>query len=265
MTRRLRTLTSTWRRFTVRPALDPTGYSPLLSAAGGDYTKNVDVYYSRGEMTRIGRQTFLVAYHAEITRPEYAAVDTTPNTVEGRQRLSRSLRTIRPLTPNTLLHLSLLNPSTAGNLMDIRPFNLRQEMAEANKPMREIPGAFLAARQQAARFATVSSLKQLGLAIQMYAQDHDQRLPPLRTMQESRSVLMEYVKSAAVFAHPISHQPYQPNSAMDGKSLGELSDPATAVLFYEATPADDGTRAVLFANGAVMRLPDALWRRDMAK
>jgi len=225
----------------------------------------VAVYYSRGDMTRIGRQNFLVAYHTEITRPAYAAVHTTPHTEEGRQQLSRSLRTVRPLTPNTLLRLSLLNPATAGNLMDIRPFNLRQEIAEANEPTRDVPGAFITARQQAARFATVSSLKQLGLAIQMYAQDHDQRLPPLRTVQESRSVLMEYVKSAAVFAHPISHQPYRPNSALNGKSLGELNDLSNSVLFYEATPADDGTRAVLFADGSVKRLSDALWRRVLMK
>ncbi len=133
--------------------------------------------------------------------------------------------------------------------------------------------------------SSVNQLKQIGLALLMYAQDYDEMLPPMQNAATVKRALLPYVRgNEAVFADPLTHQPYQPNPSLSGRrrmsfSVGggrdsrgkripprsyraDIPGPAAQVVaFYEASPAPDGTRAVLFLDGHVQVIPEAEWPR----
>lgn len=126
-------------------------------------------------------------------------------------------------------------------------------------------------------------LKQLGLALQMYAQDYDEVLPPMKSPAAVKKVLYPYVrKNDAVFLDPRTTEPYQPNASLSGKRIAwvtlsvrrsghrrptqiklpaDITRPGEMVAFYELTPAADGTRNVLFVDGHVKRYPEVEWQR----
>jgi prepilin-type processing-associated H-X9-DG protein len=69
---------------------------------------------------------------------------------------------------------------------------------------------------------------------------------------------MKNIPSERVFVHPKTGEPYQPNPSLSGKQWqGPNASDAAAV--YEAKPAEDGTRAVLFGDGHVERVTEARW------
>jgi prepilin-type processing-associated H-X9-DG protein len=131
--------------------------------------------------------------------------------------------------------------------------------------------------------SAVSQLKQIGLALLMYAQDYDEMLPPMKDAATVKRVLLPYVHgNAAVFADPLTHEPYQPNASLSGRRRSlvvtssrdshekplrrryQIEIPgstAQVVAFYEASPAADGTRAVLFLDGHVQVISASEWPR----
>jgi prepilin-type processing-associated H-X9-DG protein len=98
---------------------------------------------------------------------------------------------------------------------------------------------------QAQQEACLSNLKQLGLAMMMWAQDHDEVLPPAENWTQE---LMPYLKNDQVFRCPGAPDQqcgYAYNLALAGRKLGDIPNPAETVLFYETTlgmpsPADLG-------------------------
>ena len=123
-----------------------------------------------------------------------------------------------------------------------------------------------------------SDLKQIGLAVLQYVQDYDEKLPSMisaqsmapiresvnRRWDDPRStkvqeVLQPYIKSAEVFAHPTTHEIYRPNINVSRRQLEMLEPQSRVVTFYEASPASDGTRAVLYLDGHVRRERETDW------
>lgn len=99
-----------------------------------------------------------------------------------------------------------------------------------------------------------------------YEQDTDGKLPPfklppMKDAAQVEQVLLPYAKQDALFQHPLTHAPYQPNTSLSRQALSGFAEPATMVLYYEADQAPDGTRAVLFLDGHVRRVDPAEWRR----
>lgn len=133
------------------------------------------------------------------------------------------------------------------------------------------------------RASSTSQLKQIGLAVMMYAQDYDEVLPPMENAATVKRLLLPYVRcDEAVFVHPLTQKLFQPNPSLSRRPLSSVSvDPKTRTLrppvletrcidmgelaqvvaFYEARPAPDGTRAVLFLDGHVQVIPEAQWPR----
>jgi prepilin-type processing-associated H-X9-DG protein len=109
------------------------------------------------------------------------------------------------------------------------------------------------------RVTSLSILKQLGIAFEMYVQDYDDRLPPMTNPAAVKKALFPYVKSEAVFVHPTTREPYQPNPALSHRKRGSIEQPDKVVAFYEAHPSTDGTRRVLFADGHVEHVSEAVW------
>jgi prepilin-type processing-associated H-X9-DG protein len=130
-----------------------------------------------------------------------------------------------------------------------------------------------------------SHLKQLGVALLMYAQDYNEMLPPMKDAAAVKRLLLPYVRgNEAVFVHPQTGEPYRPNPSLSGRRRSSIAmvsgrdsrgkairprrhraeipgSPAQVVAFYEASPAPDGTRAVLFLDGHVGVIRETEWPR----
>jgi len=116
------------------------------------------------------------------------------------------------------------------------------------------------AREKARTVASMSNLRQLASAATMYAQDHDELWPEMKTAGDMPELLMV---DAVILVSPRTNEPYQPNPFIAGKSIGEIDDPISMIIFYENTPAPDGSRCVAYLDGHVGMIPAADW--DAAK
>ncbi|MBV9851884.1 MAG: hypothetical protein JO250_19630 [Armatimonadetes bacterium] len=246
LTIKLSDLNGDWRRVPVGLPADSGNmmamYATLFSGGAGD------VYYTKGDTVTVGVDQFLVAYHVPTPKIDFQALERSggqpPKPVK--------------LTPDTTLSLSLLNLHTVNSLSDIRPFDLQREIAESGAPS-PLAGLMGARDDQNLGIQSLSNLKQLGLAVLQYTQDHDETLPPMQDAATVKKAIYPYVKSDAVFINPLSKQPYVPNTSLSHRKLASVSAPASLVLYYEATPAPDNTRAVLFMDGHVKRIPESQW------
>lgn len=124
------------------------------------------------------------------------------------------------------------------------------------------------AKQKAQVINCVNNLKQLGLAVRIYANDHNDQFPPAATWCDA---IQGSVGSPKVFqcpSEPGRRCAYAFNAKLDGKKVGEI-DPQT-VLLYESDAGWNGTGGadnlkphkhssrtvnVAFADGSVQQLP----------
>jgi prepilin-type processing-associated H-X9-DG protein len=150
-------------------------------------------------------------------------------------------------------------------MVDVQPFDPARDIERPQD------------RVAAAEAQSVANLRQVGLALAQYAQDYDEKLPPMRSahslqqMREARLnppqtatvqyLLQPYARSIEIFRHPGTKRIYRPNPFLSRKSLAAINSPAQMVTFYEAVPAANGRRAVLFLDGHVERVAEADWPR----
>ena len=238
---KLKDLDGSWRR--VRVSTSEAGgavlgmYSQLLGGTGPG------VYYTKGEVVLLAGETYVIAYQ-HLIKPI--------NTME----LLRGGTPPEPenLTPETPLSLALIQLRTAGTLSDIRPFNLDQELAEGAG----VTSIVAAERDKGVNSSSVSNLKQIGLGLAMCADDHNGKLPDMSSPQSMKKALANFIRDEKVFVHPKTGKLYQPNPSMSGKEW-QGTNTVDAALVYEADPAQDGTRAVLFGDGHVERANETRW------
>lgn len=119
---------------------------------------------------------------------------------------------------------------------------------------------FSHARGNARTTQSVSNLRQLALALQMYAQDNKNKLPVLKTPADMKKALGGYLGgSDQMFISPHTGEPYAPNPAISGKTLAAFANPESIIVFYEKTPGPDGSRCVAFMDGHVEVVQGANW------
>lgn len=132
---------------------------------------------------------------------------------------------------------------------------------------------------------SADSLKIIGLALQQYLQDWDEKFPPMNSAQNLDEIekaggpnweiadasnvqqaLYPYLKTVKIFANPVTGEIYRSNSKLSGRSTFDFKDraPIVIITFYETSPADDGTRAVLYLDGHVIRERETDWPRILA-
>lgn len=236
LTLTLKELDGSWRVFSLSANTDISSQLALYVAVltGGLQT----TYYTKGETVTLSGEVYLVTYHQKFTLDP--------------KMLFKSESDLPPppeLTPNTVLSLSLLNLRNVGSLGDIQAFSLQTAL---NPPAPPAPDPAT---------ASVSNLKQIGLALIQYTQDSDEVLPPMKTADIAKAAILPYIKSDAVFYQPPTNIPYQPNTSLSHRALATFDSPTDMVVYYEAEPQSDGLRAVLFLDGHVKRLTDADWQR----
>jgi prepilin-type processing-associated H-X9-DG protein len=83
---------------------------------------------------------------------------------------------------------------------------------------------------QEAQEACLSNLKQLGLGVLMYAQDHNEVLPPAETWCDD---MFPYLKNAQVYCCPLNPYGYTYNVTLSRKPLAQIERPAETILFFE--------------------------------
>jgi hypothetical protein len=245
-------LTPAWRQFVIG---SPENLALQAMVAGAGVPPSV--FYTKGFTVSMGGETYLVTYRAQ---PKLG-----PQTGIRPGRSADEDPTAPPLlAPDATLTLSLLNLRTAGNLNDVRPFDPNTDI---EKPQD---------RAAQATAASMSNLKQLGLALMQYTQDYDDMLPQMNSATSERQIrgpapvpsrvtvqqrLWPYARAVEIFRHPTTKQIYRPNSFLSRKARDSFKSPAMVVTFYEASPDADGLRAVLYLDGHVKRERETDWPR----
>ena len=258
LTLQMKDLTGTeWRTLTLSNST-ASGNIQELMVMGLVYGAGGGAYYTKGQMTSLAGETYIMAYRVQPKALDFAGLT-------GANR-----RPLKPeaLTPETTLSFSLLNIRTIGSLEDIRPFNLEQELAASAKiaeafeaPVKGRPETAQRLPQEDLNAASLSNLKQLALALSMYAQDWDAQLPPMDDPATVKEALLPYANSGAIFINPMTKKPYLPNAKFSQRKLIHLPYPAEMVVFYEAQPQPDGSRDASFLDGHAKRVTAAEWER----
>lgn len=234
---KLKDLNGNWRTFSSSDAGNQVqSYMAMMSGSSHD------TYYTKGETQTLGGELYLIAYHQKLLLD-----------MAGMMRGGPSHGPVRSvMTPDTELSLCLLNLHTAGSLNDIQPFSLQEALLPPPTP----PAPVIASAAE----SSVSNLKQLGLGLIQYVQDHDEVLPPMQSASAAKAALFPYIKSDSIFEQPPSHTFYRPNASLSRRKLATFNSPASMVAYFETSPQADGTRAVLFLDGHVKRLEDPEWQ-----
>lgn len=85
------------------------------------------------------------------------------------------------------------------------------------------------------RAGCAGNVKQLGLALQMYALDFDDRLPAAATWETAGAPYHKNARLNACPSDPAHGQSYAFNSAVGGRSLKLLADPEAAPVLFDST------------------------------
>jgi len=249
---KLQDLTGDWVKFRSAGDTSALGDAPrfiygLLGVSSGKY-------YTKGDAFTWGDLTYLVAY-----APKAKQIDPTIFMKQGPPSPPSE-----KLSPDTSLYLCLLNLKTFGSLIELQPFDLKEETVEAAKPEapKDQPNPVVTIGEDPIS-ASTSNLKQLGLALMMYTQDWDGKLPPLDNPEKVKTLLTPYVstKDSNLFTNPIDGKPYKINTILSNHTMNHITSPASMVIFYEDAPASNGTRGVCFLDGHVKRVSESEWPR----
>jgi hypothetical protein len=142
----------------------------------------------------------------------------------------------------------------------------RLDLVQLSDLVRALQPPLEEARSKAAQIATVNRLKQIALALRIYAVDHGDRFPP------HMADLFPHLGNPRLLLHPhdsqtlpadLMTQPREVQMAwidqqspfvyvLPGAAIKEIQSPATTVAVYERPqPGDDSTVGVAFADGSV--------------
>jgi len=120
-----------------------------------------------------------------------------------------------------------LATGTVDNKIVYKPKRSLAELLGALGP------TFEQARGRAQQVSCLSNVKQLCLAVMMYAQDFDQQLPG----EDWAPAIQPYTKNAQILicpARPDLPVGYALNEAVLGMALGDIPRPAETVLLFES-------------------------------
>lgn len=215
-------------------------------------------YFTKGETVSSGSETFLLAY----CRPNPLK----PMIKEGVNKAAANdyvdptelIVNCLSVSKETPLNLCLLNLKDAGNFLDIHPANIQEEYLASET----VTDVMEKARQKAYQAASMSNLRQLALAANMYATENEETLP---TLNSEKTWLAELNIEQKLTKQPVTGETYRANAAISGKSLGEIPEPTSTPLFYENTEWPDGKRIAAFVDGHVELMSKESWQEIAAK
>jgi prepilin-type processing-associated H-X9-DG protein len=116
-------------------------------------------------------------------------------------------------------------------------------------------------------------LEHLAFALRMWAEDWENRLPPVQTPTQLKDYLSSYVlgespahiyepdeesdRRGPIFFCPVTNEPYELNPSVSGLEVGwefsNVENPASLMVFHDARPHPDGLWTVAYLDGHVQR------------
>jgi hypothetical protein len=238
-----------WRQFSLANGRALMATQSLLAAIpGGSGREHGPMlpsasmfFFTKGDVVVSAGQTYLVTYQGTIPAKEIAAL-----IIEAEELVID----IPVPGKDTPLPLCLLNLAAVGNLHDVQPVDVPALIAEHSV----VPSVLARARLKARQTQSMNNLKQLTLAVMLYAQDHEEDLP-------EAGVVWNVIKvDAGVLVQPGTGKQYVYNAWLSGKKLGEVGGDATRmVVSYEAEAWPDGKRCAAFLDGHVELMGEDQW------
>jgi len=240
---KLTDLNSQWRRFTLNDTNDSSLQDVSMRMAANMRLLErfgIGVYFTKGDSVTLAKESYLVAYRIDqdMTQRE---LQTAMQSIWGHGHGDQDSGNDKFL-PNTKLTLTLLNLRASGSLNDLTKFD----------PAREImgPGDITA--------ASTNNLRRLGRTLQQVAQYQVLPLKDIATMRRSLQNQLHDTNDRP-FKHPLTQEPYRVNAKVAGKRSKQVSNRRLIPAIYEAKPGTDNKRGVVFVDGHVERIHEALW------
>ena len=228
-------LNGSYRSFTVARANDTfLNYMQMVGVVQGiEFGR----YYTTGQTTDIGGQTYLICYRPQV-QPDAAALR---NFGHGDPVVQT-----KP-SPDDKLSLSLIDLKTAGSLNDVRVFDSKRELRSDAE----------------GRAASLRTLTFLGQGMRQAIQARGGIVPDVaQTIDaQTRRNFYPYVHDERTWRNPANDDFYAPNPEISGLTLGNVRNAKYLPAFYEAEPAGDGSVAIVFLDGHVERATPQRWER----
>jgi prepilin-type processing-associated H-X9-DG protein len=210
---------------------------------------SIGAYYTKGETISLGDETYLIAY-----RPKQMTI-----TMELLNRSDPPQP--EKLTPDSVLHLSILNIKAVGSITDIQPFDMKTEIKEsliaAGEDVEELDEEEMIESLSEVD-QSVYNLKQLSIGLIMYADDNG-TLPDMNNSVAVQVALKPYVRNEKVFSVPGKSVSYVPNAILTDHKIAHIAFPSKMAVFYEPEIDENGMRAVAFLDGHVTCVSESDW------
>ncbi|MDY6783129.1 MAG: hypothetical protein SW833_11395 [Cyanobacteriota bacterium] len=258
LTLQLQDLDSSWRLISISGQFEMGDLMQTYGSLFGGQDPSRGVYYTKGETVEVATETYTIAYRIPPSGEpvNFASalgnVFGLGNCIDGGSQA---------LSPDTTLALSLLNLRTIGSINNIQPFDLQQILAESREREQTAQEACVELQGEQTNAYVGSDLSMLMDALRSYTDEHEGTIPTLNSPEAIQDTLGQWVGSPEGFVHPVTSEPYQFNTALSGKTLDEIENPGETIAFYEATPAADGTRGVVYLDNSFSRVEAAAWER----
>lgn len=229
----LQNLDATWQRVIVSENTSTT-LGLQMQTWGAVTGLEFGAYFTKGEIAKISENSYLVAYQLPVK------IDRHFLNWHGHGPAPQP----RKPEADTVLRLSLLNLKSVGSLTNGRAFDPQTDMSSDKQ----------------SRVESVRTLEQLGQGILRYIRARG-KFPVLSNplTWDAKRVFYPYVSDERLFMHPGTQEMYRYNEILGGKKAVHIPNKQSFVMFYEARPAEDETRAALFLDGHVERLSPAHW------
>jgi len=130
-------------------------------------------------------------------------------------------------------------------------------------------------REKAKQVESISKLKEVGIAIELYANDNGGRFPNITDLSQVPQKVIEalkpYVNNENIFRSPVSkllfdyRVTHDPNTNLAGVRLDLIRHPEKVIIAGEQAPGwqKSGMMYVLYANGHVAQVTEEEWWKNI--
>lgn len=262
LTKQLKDLDDSWRQIAISGQYEMADLMKSWTSLFGANLYN-NLYYTQGKTVKVNSETYVVAYRLASSGEPVNINSLFENLMGSVSGLAggdcQTIKSAEKITSETTIALSLLNLKTIGSLNNVRPFDLKADIAMLEKAEQQSKAACEQANLAAIESQTESNLQNLGSALQSYAEQNENKLPDMSSLETVKLALQEFVYDDSVFYHPETLESYLVNSFLSSKNLTDLENGMEIVAFYEPSPAADGTIGVVYADGFYQRIAPEDW------
>jgi hypothetical protein len=263
LTKQLKDLDDSWRQIAISGQYEMADLMKSWTNlfAPGMYD---NIYYTQGQTVKVNDENYIVAYRLASSGEPLninSWLEGFMGSISGVTGGDcAAITSPEKITPETTISLSLLNLKTIGSLNNVRPFDLETDLALLEKAEQQSKKACEQANLLAVNSQVESNLQSLGSALRSYAEQNENKLPDMSSLETVKLALYEFIYDDSVFYHPETFEPYLVNASLSAKNLTELDNGREIVAFYEASPAADGTIGVVYTDGVYQRIAPEDWQ-----